>query len=77
MPRRNAKPVDPIEMGEQHGRCNWEGLRDQDRLLAHQPQDAITRQRLRCPPLNRVREWQALALGENESQSLSAKMRWY
>ena len=33
MPRRNAKPVDPIEMGEQHGRCNWEGLRDQGRRL--------------------------------------------
>ncbi len=31
MARRNAKPVDPMEMGEQHGRCHWEGLLDQGR----------------------------------------------
>mgnify|MGYP007000364544 CR=1 len=33
MARRNAKPIDPMEMREQHGRCHWEGLREQDLLL--------------------------------------------
>ena len=31
MARRKAKPIDPMEMGEQHGRCHWEGLLDQGR----------------------------------------------
>ena len=35
MPRRDAKPVDPMEMGEQHhGRCHWEGLLDQGRGIS-------------------------------------------
>jgi hypothetical protein len=38
MPRRKAKAkVDLMEAGEQHGRCRWEGLREQDRLLVNQP----------------------------------------
>ena len=44
---KRRKP-DPMEMGEQHGRCRWEGLREQDRLLANQPAAVIAKQRRRC-----------------------------
>ena len=47
MARRKAKP-DPMEMGEQHGRCKWEGLREQDRLLQRHPPEVIAKQRRRC-----------------------------
>ena len=49
---RKAKP-DPMEMGEQHGRCRWEGLREQDRLIAGYPPQVIAKQRRRC------RQWLA------------------
>jgi hypothetical protein len=49
MPRRKAKAkVDLMEAGEQHGRCRWEGLREQDRLLANQPAAVIAKQRRCC-----------------------------
>ena len=50
MARRKAKAkVDPMEAGEQHGRCRWEGLRAQDKLLQqHHTPEAVARQRRRC-----------------------------
>jgi len=36
------------EMGEQHGCCRCEELREQDKLLQPHPPEAIARQRRRC-----------------------------
>ena len=44
---KRRKP-NPMEAGELHGRCNWEGLRQQDRLLAQQPPALVHRQRVAC-----------------------------
>ena len=47
MARRKAKP-DPMDAGEQHGRCRWEGLREQDKLLQRHPPGVVALQRRRC-----------------------------
>ena len=39
------------EMGEQHGRCRWEGLRAQDSLLQRQPSSLVQKQRNQCRQL--------------------------
>ena len=48
MARRKAKPIDPMAMGEQHTRCPWTQLKEQDRLLAKQPAAVIAKQRAVC-----------------------------
>ena len=49
---RRRKP-DPMELQDQHSRCPWTQLREQDQLLQRHPPQVVARQRRRC------REWLA------------------
>ena len=44
---RRKKPT-AMELQDQHSRCPWTQLREQDRLLANQPAAVIAKQRRRC-----------------------------
>ena len=67
------------EMGEQHGRCRCEELREQDKLLQPHPPEAIARQRRRCRAwLDGELSWPQL-LGEavNKGPAIPVDAKWH
>ena len=58
--RRRHKP-DPMEAGEKHSRCPWDGLKANDELISrHWSQEQITQQRRRCHRLVNGEGWEEM-----------------